>query len=123
MAKIKINQAQKKLIESRVLGFATCDLDNKPNVIAVACAKVVGNDKVLITDNYMDKSKQNLAKNNKVAVVVWSKDEEEGYQFKGTAQYLTTGKWKKFVEEMKENKGLPAKAAVLVTVEEIYRLA
>jgi predicted pyridoxine 5'-phosphate oxidase superfamily flavin-nucleotide-binding protein len=84
---------------------------------------LVGNDKILITDNYMNKSKQNLAKNNKVAVVAWSKDEEEGYQFKGTAQYLTEGKWKKFVEQMEENKGLSAKAAVLVTVKEIYRLA
>lgn len=123
MPKIKINKAQKKLIESRVLGFASCDLNNKPNVIAVACVKVVGDDKILITDSYMNKSKQNLSKNKKVAVVVWSKDEEEGYQFKGTAQYIIKGKWKKFVEEMKENKGLPAKAAVLVTVKEIYRLA
>jgi len=123
MAKIKINKAQKRLIEERVLGFATCDLNNKPNVIAVACVKVVGNDKILITDNYMNKTKQNLTKNNKVAIVVWSKDEGEGYQFKGIAQYITKGKWKKFVEEMEENKGLTAKAAVLVTVDEIHRLA
>lgn len=123
MAKVKISQAQKKLIEKRVLGFATSDLDGKPNVIAVSAAKVIEEDKILITDNYMGKSRQNLLKNSQVAIVVWSKGEEEGYQFKGVVQYLTSGKWKKFVEEMKENKGLPAKAAVLVTIKEIYKLA
>jgi predicted pyridoxine 5'-phosphate oxidase superfamily flavin-nucleotide-binding protein len=123
MAEIKITQAQKKLIEGRVLGFATCDLNSKPNVNAVACAKVVAKDKILITDNYMNKTERNLAENNKVAIVVWGKDEKEGYQFKGTAQYITEGKWKRFVEQMRENKGLLAKAAVLVTVKEIYRLA
>ncbi len=118
-----ITKQQKKLIENEVLAFATSNLENRPNVVAVACVKVVGPNQILITDNFMNKTRKNLEKNNKVAVAVWSKDWEEGYHFKGTAEYIAEGRWKGVVEEMKENEGLAHKAAVLVTVEEIYDLA
>ena len=123
MAKIRITENQKKLIEEQVLALATSDLDNKPNVIAVACCKVVAKDKILVTDNFMNKTKKNLLVNNRVAMAVWSKDWEEGYQFKGGAQYLTSGRWKKMVDEDPDNKEMAHKAAVLVTVDEIWDLA
>jgi len=123
MAKIRINKKQKKLIEKGVLALATSDLENGPNVVAVACCKVVEEDKILIADNFMNKTKNNLLRNNKIAIAVWSQDWEEGYQFKGKAKYLTSGKWKKIVDEDPDNKDLAHKAAVLVTVDEIWDLA
>lgn len=104
------------------MAFGTSDLNGKPNVIAVASVKVVGVNKILITDNLFNKTKRNLLSNNKVSITVWSKDEKYGFQFKGTAEYLTAGKWKNIVDNMKENKDLAHKAAVLVTIEEIYDL-
>lgn len=106
MTKMKINQAQKELIEGKVLAFATCDLNNKPNVIAVTSAKVIGEDQILLTDNYMNKTKQNLTQNPQAALVVWSEDEEEGYQFKGIVEYLIEGKWKKFFDCRRRLNGL-----------------
>jgi len=122
MDKIKISEYQKKLVERENLAFATCDLNNQPNVIVVACCKVAGDDQILITDNYMNKTRENLLVNNKVSIAVWNKNGEEGYQFKGKAQYLTNGKYKKMVDEDSNNKGLAHKAAVLVTVNEIWDL-
>jgi predicted pyridoxine 5'-phosphate oxidase superfamily flavin-nucleotide-binding protein len=121
---IRTTKKQKNLIEKQVLALATSDVTGKPNVIAVACCKVVAKDKILITDNFMNKTKKNLLVNNRVALAVWSNDWEEGYQFRGKAQYLTSGKWKKRVDEdPPNNKGLAHKAAVLVTVDEIWDLA
>jgi predicted pyridoxine 5'-phosphate oxidase superfamily flavin-nucleotide-binding protein len=123
MSKVKINKKQKVLIEKEVIALATCTPKNKPNVVAIACCKVVDKNKILITDNFMNKTRKNLLNNNKVALAVWSKDWEQGYQFKGTVKYLTSGKWKEMVDKNPDNKGLAHKAAVLVTVKEIWDLA
>jgi len=120
---IKISKKQKELIEGNILAFATCDLRGKPNVIAVSFCRVVDKDKILITDNFMNKTRKNLIENSRVAISVWGEDGNEGYQFKGKADYLTSGKWKKIVDKDPNNKGLAHKAAVLVTVEEIWDLA
>ena len=111
------------MIEKNILAVATCDLKSQPNLIVVTSRKVVGKDKILITDNCFIKTRKNLLENSKIALAVCSKDEEEAYQFKGTAQYLTQGKWKKMVDEDPQNKDWPHKAAVLVTVNEIWDLA
>jgi len=114
---IRISKKQKELIESNILAFATCDLGGKPNVIAVSFCRVVGKDKILVTDNFMNKTRKNLLENNEVAISVWSNDGSEGYQFKGRANYLTSGKWKRIVDKDPNNKGLAHKAAVLLIAE------
>jgi predicted pyridoxine 5'-phosphate oxidase superfamily flavin-nucleotide-binding protein len=113
---IKINNQQKNFVENEVVALATCDLDNKPNVIAVTHCLVVDNDKILVTDNFMNKTRKNLLENKKIALAVWNKN-EEGYQFKGKAEYLIEGKWKDKVDNEPNNKNWAHKAAVLITVE------
>lgn len=110
----------KELIEKNVLSFATSSKDGKPNVIAVGDLRIVES-KIVIADNYMNKTLKNLKENNKVALVVW--ENEKGYQIKGTAKYFTEGKWKKIIDGIKEHKAYPRKGAVVVTVEEIFPLA
>jgi len=120
---IKITIEQKRLVEKQTVALATSDLDKRPNVIAVAFCKVVAPDKILITDNFMNKTRRNLLANDRVALAVWSNDWDEGYQFKGVGRYLTSGKWKKVVDVEPNNKDLAHKAAVLITVDEIWDLA
>lgn len=116
---MKITLKIKKIIESNPLAFATIR-DNKPYVIGVACCKVLGDDKILITDNFMKSTIQNILENNNVALVVWSK-RWEGYQFLGKAKYYQKGKWLDFVKKMKENKGLPAKGAIVIRVRKVIK--
>ncbi|MBD3362812.1 hypothetical protein GF362_03775 [Candidatus Dojkabacteria bacterium] len=120
---IKINKKQKQFIEEKVLALASVDANGAPNVVAVACCKLVEGNKILITDNFMNKTRKNLLNNKETSIAVWSEDWEEGYQFKGEAQYFSKGKWKKMVDEMSENNGLPHKGAVLFTIKEIWDLA
>lgn len=109
----------RKIIEKNPLAFATIR-NNKPYVICVACCKVVSKSKILITDNFMKATVQNIVKNSNVALVVWNR-RWEGYQFLGKAKYYQKGKWLEYVKGIKENKGLPAKGAVLVTVNKVIK--
>lgn len=112
----------KQLVESTVCALATVDENDIPNVIAISCAKTVSQDQILITDNFFNKTKINIFKNPHVSLAVWSKDEKEGFQLKGKAEYFTSGNWKKKVDKMKENEGLSHKGALLITIKEIWDL-
>ncbi len=119
---MQLTAEQKKLVESRPAAFATIGSDGKPHVIGVAALKVVGPDQVMITDNYMRTTKANIEHNPVVAFVVWNED-LSGWQFKGIAEYYGTGEWVERVKRLKENKGLPAKGAIIVTVLEARKSA
>ena len=118
---INIPPVAKKIIENNAVAFATVDKTSKPNVIGVAYVKVVAKNQVLITDNFMKQTKENLAKNNNVCLAVWNKN-WKGYKLVGKAKYFTNGKWKKYVEKMPENKGFSAKGAILITVSKLIKL-
>ena len=107
----------KKLIEKGVIALATCR-NNNPHVIPVACAKVVGKN-LVITDNFMKKTKENIKKNKNVALALWKGDHV--YKLSGKASYYNKGNWLEFVKKMKENKGLPAKGAIVIKVNGISK--
>jgi len=77
---------------------------------------------ILLADNFMLKTRQNIEKNPTVAVEVWGKDIPKAFQFKGNARVELSGKifneaaqWVKSI-----NPELNPKAAVIVKVDEIY---
>ena len=111
----------KELIETSVLAFSTINSDNAPTVIGVAYVKVVSPNQIIVTDNYMKQTKENISKNKAVCLAVWNKA-WEGYKLIGTAEYFTEGKWKEFVEKVPENKDEAAKGAILITVSELIKL-
>ena len=116
-----INTKIKKLIEENVLTFSTADKSSKPNVVAVAYAKVVSKNQIVVTDNYMVQTKNNVLENDDVCIAVQDKD-WNGYKLIGNASYHTDGRWKQYVEKIPENKGLSTKGAILVTVSKIIKL-
>lgn len=69
----------------------------------------------------MKHTKENLEENNNVCLAVWN-NKEEGYKLVGKAEYFFAGKWLEFVKKMSENKGLPAKGAMLVTISKLIKL-
>lgn len=112
----------KKIIEENPVAFATICKDGKPNVICVSTVKVVSKNQIIITDNYMKQTKENIERNNNICLAVWNKKETIGYKLLGNAEYSSSGKWKKFVEKLPENKGFPAKGAILITISKIIKL-
>ena len=121
---IKINPELKKLIEENAIAFATVGEDGNPHCIAVGDVKVVSENQVLVGDNYMEETIDNLQRNPNVALVVWNKEWQEnciGFELRGTAQYFTEGSWVEMVKKI--HQGFPAKGAILVTITKIKKLA
>ena len=67
---LPINDKIKKLIEGNAIALSTIGEDGNPHCIAVAFVKVVSGDQLLITDNYMVTTPENLKKNKNVEVVI-----------------------------------------------------
>lgn len=120
---VEINDDVKKMIENNAMAFATVGENGNPHCIAVGDVKVVSKTQILVGDNYMVQTINNIRQNNNVSLVVWNKNWEEdciGYELRGTAEYFTSGKWHEMIKEI--HKGYPAKGAILVTVKEIIKL-
>lgn len=117
----KITSKIKQIIESNLVALATVDYENRPNVIAVGCVKVVSENQIVITDNFMEETSENIKKNNWVCLAVWDKD-ENGYKINGDAEYYSSGEWLDFVKNLPENKSYPAKGAIVVDVLDIVEL-
>lgn len=120
--KAKINEKLKSLIEKTPMALATVMPNRRPNVIGVAFVKVVDEDQLLVTDNFMNQTVKDIKSNPRVAMVVWD-EEMNGFKLVGKAEYFNKGKWVDKVKAMPENEGLPAKGAILVKVELIIKSA
>jgi len=116
---MNIKKEVKNIIEKNPVALATVDND-KPNVIAVAFVKVK-EDKIIITDNYMSKTKENIQKNPSVCLAVWDKS-WKGFKLIGDAKYCHSGRWLDFVRSLKENKGEPSKGVIVISPKKILRL-
>ncbi len=113
----------KTIIERNNIAFATIDKNNKPNAVYFSGVKVVSKNQILITDNYINKTKKNILINPICTLVVTDSKFDKGHQLKGIANYFSSGKWLKKAKTLKENNGFPAKGAAVVTIKEIISLA
>lgn len=122
MDKSTISSEIKSVIENNPIAIATITLQGLPNVIGVAYVKVVDKNQILITDNYMNQTVEDIKNNPNIAVVGWNK-KMKGYKLLGKAKYFDKGEWVSKVKSLKENKGMPAKGAILITVYKIIESA
>ncbi len=98
-------------------------MGNLPNVVPVAFKDVTPEDKLVVGDVFLDTTLKNIAANNgKIAISVYDAQNLEGYQVKGTAQYVTEGEvvetFKNMVEKM-FNGAATAKGALIITPEKV----
>jgi len=117
---MKISENLKKLMENSTIALATVNDNNTPRNIAMEINKIEG-DKIIITDNHMQKSLENIKKNPNVSLVFWNN--EVGFRIDGIAEYQEEGKWFDFVKNLEENKGYSPKGALIIKVNEIKALA
>ena len=118
----KINEGMKNIIENNALGLATIDKNGNPHNIAVSFVKVVSKDELVITNNYLEETIENIKINPNVSLVVWYRNWEEnciGYELRGKAQYSVDGKWIEFIKKIPVNKNEPCRGAILVKVNKI----
>ncbi len=106
----------------RLWDLATC-ANGDPNVVPVAFKFVTDDGKLAVGDVFLDTTLKNVKMNDgKIAVSVYDANTLEGYQFQGTAVYLTEGKtveqFKAMVEKML-NGAATAKGALIITPQKV----
>ena len=86
-----LNENVVKLLKSGMWDLATC-AEGEPNVVPVAFKDVTPDGKLIVGDVFLKATLENLAANSgKIAVSAYDAQNLEGYQIKGTAQYITSG--------------------------------
>ncbi|MDD4149986.1 MAG: pyridoxamine 5'-phosphate oxidase family protein [Bacteroidales bacterium] len=100
--------------------FATASIDGIPNICNVGAKFIREDGKIVVVDNYMNKTLSNLKENPEVSILI--RQGRESYQIKGTAIYLTEGK--EYEEAYKWMKAIgdkyPARGAIIITVHSVY---
>ena len=109
----------KNKIEKAKIAMATANKEGNPHNTVVMCVKLENNN-IIITDNYMKISVENIKYNPNVSLVFW--EGEKGWRIDEKAEYYNSGDYLKFVKSLKENKGHPAKGAIVINVEKIQEL-
>ena len=117
-----LNENVKKLLKAGMWDLATC-AGGEPNVVPVAFRDVTEDGKLLVGDVFLETTLKNLQANGgKIAISVYDAATLEGYQIKGTAQYLTEGEivntFKAMVEAMFKG-AATAKGALVITPEKV----
>jgi predicted pyridoxine 5'-phosphate oxidase superfamily flavin-nucleotide-binding protein len=119
----KITQDMKDIAaKARIFVVATSSKDGKPNAVPIGLAKIISDDEVMLADNFMHKTRQNLDENPMVGVTFWSMKDAYGYQFKGKARVETSGRLLDEAHRELQEREFPftPKAVVVVKVDEIY---
>lgn len=117
-----LNESVIKVLKNSMWDLATCT-NNEPNVIPVAFKDVTEDGKLIVGDVFLETTLNNIKSNNgKIAISVYDAKTLEGYQIKGTAEYVTEGSlvdnFKAMAEKM-FNGAATAKGALIITPDKV----
>ena len=117
-----MNENVVKVLNNNLWDLATC-ANGEPNVVPVAFKEVTEDGKLAVGDVFLETTLRNLEQNGgKIAISAYDAAALEGYQIKGTAEYLTNGPivdtFKTAVETMFHG-AATAKGALLITPEKV----
>lgn len=99
--------------------LATVDSNAAPNIIYAKCVSIFGNNRIVIADNYFDKTKANILNGSTKGAVLFITEDSKAYQFKGKLEYHTEGEIFDDMKTWAPDKH-PRHAAAALVVEEIY---
>ena len=91
MAKITV-EMKETIEKAKVPVVATATKDGKPNAVPITFTRVISDNEILVMDNFMQKTRQNVDTNPQVAISVWDLESKKAFQFKGSARVETAGK-------------------------------
>ena len=113
-----LNESVINVLKNGMWDLATC-ADGEPNVVPVAFKDVTEDGKLVVGDVFLDTTLKNIKANDgRIAISAYDAQNLEGYQIKGTAEYVTEGElvntFKAMVEKM-FNGAATAKGALVIT--------
>ncbi|MDU9376004.1 hypothetical protein McpSp1_05900 [Methanocorpusculaceae archaeon Sp1] len=116
------SEIKEQIAKVGVCHLITASKTGVPNAAPMGGLWVMDNDTIWISNNFMNKTAQNVHENPQAALLVWSKELGNCIQLKGTASLESdTEDYKKMRELMEAKKpGLPKKELLKLVVKEIY---
>ena len=111
-----LNESVINLLKNSMWDIATCT-NGEPNVVPVAFKDVTDDGKLVVGDVFLKTTLDNIKANDgKIAISAYDAQSLEGYQIKGTAEYVMEGTivdtFKAMVEKM-FNGAATAKGALI----------
>jgi uncharacterized protein len=106
----------------KIFPVATASRDGTPNVIPLGIVRLMDDETIWITDNFMNKSISNLRVNPKIALYIWGPEIKGCFQIKGVAAIRNSGpEYDEMKVRMnKERPELPARSLVIVKITEVF---
>lgn len=115
-----LNENVTALLKEQMWYLAT--YSDTPNAVPVAFKDVTPDGKLVVGDVFLETTLNNIKTNGKIAVSACNATTMEGYQIKGTAEYVTEGAvvdtFKKLVSDMFKG-AATAKGALIITPEKV----
>ena len=110
------------LTGTKLVFLATASKKSVPNVVPIGAFKLMDDETLLISDQYFNKTLENLTGNKEIAISWWG--ENGGFQLKGKATLHTNDDiFRQDVAWMKEFKpALKPKSAVVMKISEVYSI-
>jgi uncharacterized protein len=101
---------------------ATVNNEYIPNIIYVTFLKYINDTTVVIADNKLSKTKNNILSNSNLSFVVLDPETKKSYQLKGKVEYIEEGKkYQDVVDWVQEKRSdLNPKGALYVSIKEIF---
>jgi predicted pyridoxine 5'-phosphate oxidase superfamily flavin-nucleotide-binding protein len=98
--------------------LSTADKHGVPNCIYATFARLLEDGRIVVADNYFNKTRNNIKNGSKAAILFITK-ERKSYQAKGSIEYFTDGP---IYEDMRlwVDQKHPRVAAAVLHVEEMY---
>jgi len=97
--------------------LTTVSPEGVPNAIYASCVKKFSDEKLIVADNFFDKTRANIVAGSRGSILFMTKD-GKAFQVKGALERLTEGE---IFDDMKSWNGeRPGHAAAVLTVEEAY---
>lgn len=98
--------------------LATVSTDGVPNIIYASCVAAFGDDRLVVADNYFDKTRKNLL-NGGMGSLLFRCKKGKAYQVKGILEYHKDGE---VFDDMKtwNPSQHPGNAAAALRIEEVY---
>ena len=98
--------------------LATISDTGTPNIIYATCVSMFGTDKLVVADNFFNKTRANILAGSKGSLLFITK-EKKAYQIKGSFEYHKDGE---IFDDMKKwnPPKHPGHAAAVLKVEQVY---
>ena len=115
------NKQQEIFKKNDIVSLTTCNKELEPRSIFVAVNKVE-KDKIIITDNEMKISSENIKNNSKVFILAFEKDFSSVLKINGIAEYKTSGEEYDFIKNLDGNKDYNKTGVIIIQITKVEKI-